>query len=111
MNKSFSKLMDYLIDLTGDKMLESGARSEMIEKLRVHKELLTSTKRSIEDKGYWGKAKSLVEEYKADKESHARALYPMDKQLITDSVSNWNKSQMKKVISLIYTIHLLTHNF
>ena len=61
MNKSFSKLMDYLIDLTGDKMLESGARSEMIEKLRVHKELLTSTKRSIEDKGYWGKAKSLVD--------------------------------------------------
>ena len=98
MNKSFSKLLDHLVKKARTRMLEVGSGRDLVDKLRIHVELLECIKASMQgDEGSWATSKKLEREWVAQKASHRRALYPTEEELIRDCVRIWNTSSVKKV--------------
>lgn len=98
MNKSFSKLLDHLVKKARTRMLEVGSGRDLVDKLRIHVELLECIKASMQgDEGSWAASKKLEREWVAQKASHRCALYPKEEELIRDCVRIWNTSSVKKV--------------
>ena len=62
MNKSFSKLIEHLVKKARTRMLEVGSDRDLVDKLRVHVELLECIKASMQgDEGSWATSKNLRE--------------------------------------------------
>ena len=79
-------------------MLEVAGGRDIVDKLRIHVELLECIKASMQgDEGSWATSKKLEREWVAQKASHRRALYPKEEELIRDYVRIWNTSSVKKV--------------
>ena len=86
MNKSFSKLVDHLVKKARNRMLEVAGGRDIVDKLRLHVELLECIKASMQgDEGSWATSKKLEREWVAQKASHRRALYPKEEELKINS--------------------------